>query len=149
MRPRLEANVLDPKALRRAVGENLRRVRVLFDTNMTRMAAFYGVKTTTWRKWEIGETIPDAGVMAAFCDRYFVTMDWIYRGRLAGLPEDLRLTLYRAYPDLLDRPPEPQPPRSWTPPAVPDDRDTPPAGLPDAPAKGNRPRKPKKPPSDA
>ena len=88
---------------RAAVGEILRKARCLMDENLTRFAASFGVINTTWRKWELGETIPDARVMAAFCDRTGFTMDWLYRGRLDTLSEDWRLVLYRAHPELLDQ----------------------------------------------
>ena len=88
---------------RAAVGENLRKARCLLDENLTRFAASFGVINTTWRKWELGETIPDARVMAEFCNRTCFTMDWLYRNRLETLPEYWRLLLYRAHPELLDQ----------------------------------------------
>lgn len=118
-------------------------VRELIELNMTRMAASFGVLTTIWRKWETAQSIPDAGVMIAFCDRYFVTVDWLYRGRLSGLQEDLIAKLCGAYPELLDRKPVPPTPSPALLPAQTGPRALPPLSVPEKPATGYRPRKPR------
>lgn len=132
--------------LRVRVGRNLLWARRLIDRNRTRIADDFGVLHTAWRKWEIGETFPDAGTMVAFCDRYHFTMDWIYRGRLSGLPEDLRTLLYRAHPELLEQQAEASPPRPGLAEARPDPRDMPPRSVPPTPATGYRSRKRRSPP---
>lgn len=88
-------------ALRRAIGRNLQRARMLIDENRSRIAEDFGVTHAAWWKWEAGERYPDVATMVRFCERWRFTMDFLYRGVLAGLDERLRNKLYRAYPELL------------------------------------------------
>lgn len=86
--------------IRAEIGPRLLMVRKLIDDNRTRIANQYGVSHVRWRGWETGEYYPDAGVIAAFCRDYGVTMDWLYLGRLETLPESTKVLLYLAHPDL-------------------------------------------------
>lgn len=95
-------------AYRVEVGKRLRMVRKLIDDNRTRMAGRFKIEGkpvfhTTWRMWEQGTFLPNVRVMADFCDRYHVTMDWIYRGVFESLPEGLKLIMYKAHPELLEQ----------------------------------------------
>ena len=78
-------------------------VRQLIDENRTRLADSYGVGHVRWRSWEEGFYYPDPGVMAAFCRKWDVSMDWLYLGRIETLPESLKALMYLAYPDLLSQ----------------------------------------------
>lgn len=94
-------------AFRAAVGRRLKMVRLLIDENRTRMAERYKIAGkpvfhTTWRMWEEGKFLPNARVMAEFCDDWQITMDWLFRGKFETLPETLKVIMYRAYPELLD-----------------------------------------------
>lgn len=82
-----------------AVGERLRAARWELDPNRTRFAAQFGVKHTTWEKWEKGGAYPDPYVMSKLCQDYGLTMDYLYRGILAGMPnEDVKLALAAKLP---------------------------------------------------
>lgn len=89
-------------ALRQEMGERLRRSRCEIDENMTRFAEEFGVKNNRWRMWELGEHAADEWVMVAMCDRYGLTMDWLYRGQIESLPPLLQAKLFRRYPDILE-----------------------------------------------
>lgn len=38
-----------------------------------------------WGHWERGRNMPDPEAISNLCDRYGITMDWIYRGDISGL----------------------------------------------------------------
>lgn len=62
-----------------------------------------------WRSYEDGLHFPDRLVVICFCRHTGVTLDFIYRGVLAGLPEPILRKLTAAYPELIgaaDKPPE-------------------------------------------
>lgn len=85
--------------IKRQVGERLYAVRWEIDTNRSRLAQRYGQRHTTWEKWEKGETYPDPFVMQQLCADHGITMDYLYRGVLAHMPnEELKLTLARKLP---------------------------------------------------
>lgn len=48
-----------------------------------------GVKPNTYSQWEAGTRRPNLDDMLRLCDRYSVTLDWIYRGNIATLPQIL------------------------------------------------------------
>lgn len=106
----------DPAPTDKAGTDLARRLlmtRRLLDGNRARIADEFHVHHTTWQKWEEGKRDPNWRVMVKFCDKYQVTMDWLYRGDMSGLHEYWRAVLYRAYPELLQeqlvRPPTPAP----------------------------------------
>lgn len=62
-----------------------------------------------WRSYEDGLHFPDRLVVICFCRHTGVTLDFIYRGVLAGLPEPILRKLTAAYPGLIgtaDKTPE-------------------------------------------
>jgi transcriptional regulator with XRE-family HTH domain len=89
------------------VGERLRWVRELIDENRTRLARQYRVHHTVWEKWERGATYPDPAVMVRFCFDWGVTMDWIYRGLVAGMDEKIRRSLIDEHPQIASGLPPP------------------------------------------
>ena len=44
--------------------------------------------------------------MARYCDLFGLTMDYLYRGRLKGIREDVQLRLAAYHPELVDQDPE-------------------------------------------
>jgi hypothetical protein len=100
----------DPREqFRREVGERLRNVRRLYDTNRTRFTESFvkgdkgerPIHHTTWKGWEDGYSLADVEVMVEFCKRTGVTLDWLYRGVIDGVDEDVRLRMFAADPKLL------------------------------------------------
>lgn len=43
----------------------------------------------TWSQWKSGKSTPDLFYMVRFCDKYGITLDWIYRGIPWGLPANI------------------------------------------------------------
>lgn len=89
--------------LRKEVGDRLKKVRELIDPNRTRIAEEFGTSHTTWSHWERGNAFPDEVVMIEFCNKYDVSMDFIYRGVRRGLNEYLLTLLLKAHPELLEQ----------------------------------------------
>lgn len=133
--------------VRRQIGQRIFKVRKLYDENRTRYVEPYTldgkpVHHTTWRLWEEGEYLANPEVMIEFCERTGATMDWIYRGILAGVDEDLKAAMFADDPSLATayraelasrRVPLPQP----APPPPPEPTK---AAVPEEPARGRRRR---------
>jgi len=45
-----------------------------------------GVQANAWNNYETGRSRPKLDVAIALCDRFHLTLDWIYRGDPGGLP---------------------------------------------------------------
>ena len=92
-----------PRDISSSVARNLRNAREELDPNRTRFAEEFGIHHTLWGKWERGKTAagtgskgnyPDPAVMVELCEKYGLTMDFIYRGILDYMPnERLKLRL--------------------------------------------------------
>lgn len=89
------------------VGARLRAARETIDPELKSqdMAAALHVAPNTYSQWETGARLADPLAMARLGDIFGVGLDWIYRGRLDGLPERLARALVRRYPHLIGQPP--------------------------------------------
>lgn len=47
-----------------------------------------GMSPSAWNNYETGDRRISIDAAIALCDRFGVTLDWIYRGRIAGLPHE-------------------------------------------------------------
>lgn len=89
------------------VGRRLRWSREIVAESQADVCRLLGLEdTTTWNKWEKGTRYPDVVVMARYCDLFGLTMDYLYRGRLKGIREDVQLRLAAHHPELVDQDPE-------------------------------------------
>lgn len=85
-----------PADILAAVGRRLYAARMELDPNRTRFSASFGILHTLWHKWEKGENYPDPYTMTRLCERYGLTMEYLYRGILRNMPnEELKLRLAR------------------------------------------------------
>ncbi|MEM6891855.1 MAG: helix-turn-helix transcriptional regulator [Pseudomonadota bacterium] len=73
----------------REIGARLRAIRESTGMNTKEFAAFLELNYTRYVNWETGarRLLPDQAEI--FCDRFSVTLDFIYRGKLAQLPENI------------------------------------------------------------
>lgn len=55
-----------------------------------------GISTSAWNNYETGDRRINVDTAILLCERFGVTLDWIYRGRIAGLPHELMTFLDRA-----------------------------------------------------
>ena len=60
------------------------------------VARTLGVSPSKLGNWKRGDNYPDPFLMTVFCDRYNVSMDFLYRGVIHGLSKDLADGLARA-----------------------------------------------------
>jgi hypothetical protein len=81
------------------IGQRLMWVRLLAAKNQDQMAA--AAAQGRWSRWERGERIIPPHVAIEVCDRFRVSMDYIYRGRLIGVHPDLAKALLARYPGRL------------------------------------------------
>ena len=57
---------------------------------------FSGVTPSKLGNWLRGDNYPETHFVTQFCDRYGVTMDWIYRGVLAGASASVADAIWKA-----------------------------------------------------
>jgi transcriptional regulator with XRE-family HTH domain len=89
------------EAILQGVGNRIRWVRELAGVSQSELARLYNTDQSKWSKYESGQRKPDPVDMISFCARFDVTMDYIYRGRLAGCNHELALRLAAEHPELV------------------------------------------------
>lgn len=76
------------------IGLRLRSIREGFsDLTQTAWAAKHGFNVTQWNNWEKGARRIPVEAAEVLCDRYGLTLDFVYRGRLDGLSENAKKVL--------------------------------------------------------
>lgn len=76
------------------IAARLRSARKAFsEMNRKEWAEANGFNATQYTNWENGTRRVPIDSAAILCDRYGLTLDWIYRGRLDGLSSTARSTL--------------------------------------------------------
>lgn len=71
------------------VAENLRQIVAVIGKPEAQIAASIGESRSKFGNWTRGDHYPDPFAMWRLCEIYRVTMDWIYRGRVYGLPAEM------------------------------------------------------------
>lgn len=71
------------------VASNLRQIISVIGGKQTEIARRISVSPSKLGNWLRGEHYPDPWSMYLLCEAYGVTMEWIYRGRMYGLPGEL------------------------------------------------------------
>lgn len=89
-----------------AIGRRLRKARSILYSSSDACAKAFEVPLETWRHYEKGDRYPDPWHLVRFCDETGFTTDFIYRGRLRGIREDVQLRLAAEYPELVDEAPD-------------------------------------------
>jgi hypothetical protein len=70
------------------IGARLQDVRAAFGAESQKAwAEREGFNPTQWNNWETGTRRIPVDAAERLCDRYGLTLDWIYRGRRDGLSE--------------------------------------------------------------
>lgn len=76
------------------VGRRLEALRAEFsDLSQKSWAEKHGFNPTQYNNWAKGSRRITVDAAEHLCERYGVTLDWIYRGRVSGLPENLSKVL--------------------------------------------------------
>lgn len=74
---------------KRQVAENLTLVLDVIGLPDAEIARSLGISKSKLGNWKRADNYPDPYIMSLLCDRYGVTMDWIYRRRVYGMPAEL------------------------------------------------------------
>lgn len=77
------------------VGRNLALARESLGRKQAPFAREFGTAANKWNQWEAGIYYPDPRVLTRLCDDYGFTMDWFYRGKLAGVSDERAAGLRR------------------------------------------------------
>lgn len=80
---------MTPAEYKQFVAANLRAIVAVIGGNQSDVAAAIGASKSKFGNWLRGDNFPDPHAMWLLCERYGVTMDWIFRGRIFGLPGHL------------------------------------------------------------
>lgn len=75
------------------VGARLEKIRAAHNLRKGEFAASFGLDPSSYSKIIKGEKPLLADAAYTISEKWGVTMDYIYRGRLTGLPEDLSKSL--------------------------------------------------------
>jgi transcriptional regulator with XRE-family HTH domain len=75
------------------VARRLKAVRLEMDLAIPQMAERLGVGRTRYLNWERADNLPAERVMIKLCELAGITMDYLYRGRVAAMPTGLALRL--------------------------------------------------------
>lgn len=78
-----------------AVGQRLRVLRETLELLPSTMADELQIDRSSFGKYERGERMLPDYACYRIAERYLVTMDFLYRGRLNGIDEPLRGNLFK------------------------------------------------------
>ena len=77
----------------KAIGRRIALAREALGLDQGEFAAGVGKRQSTCSGWETGSRPPGLPIAHSLCDKYGLTLDFIYRGVTAGLPGDLETKL--------------------------------------------------------
>lgn len=80
---------MKPVEYKTFVAGNLRQIVAVIGDSQAVIARRIGVSPSKLGNWLRGDNYPDPYAMWLLCEAYGVTMDWLYRGRIYGLPAEL------------------------------------------------------------
>lgn len=85
-----------------SLGARLQLLREIVEPDIAKCAKVMGVTVETWIAWETSVCQPPVEKVEEFAHRFGASMDFLYRGLLAGMPARTLATLMRLYPELED-----------------------------------------------
>lgn len=69
----------------RAAGKRLAQTREALRFNQTAAARMFDVQRAAWNHYETGRRMLDIQLASLICEKWGVTLDWLYRGDKSGL----------------------------------------------------------------
>jgi transcriptional regulator with XRE-family HTH domain len=75
------------------IGKRLERFRLVLNLNQREFAERHGFNPTQYRNWESGSRRISIDCAALLEERYGLTLDFIYLGRISTLPHKLAIEL--------------------------------------------------------
>lgn len=97
-----------------AIGKRLELARIAFGmaNAQGKFASAAGIRPNTYSMWEIGENFPGLENSMKLCERHAgLTLDWIYFGRIEGMPLWLANAISALMQAEAERDPPPQTPK--------------------------------------
>ena len=82
-----------------ATGARIALVRHALGLSQEALAAQLAIGRSAVANWEKGTREADVGRMTRLCELYGVTLDYIYRGSLVGLPHELYRAIEERQPE--------------------------------------------------
>lgn len=79
-------NIATADDIRRSVALRLRRTRTAFGMQQGEFAAAAHLAVSTYNQYEQGKRLITIENAIVLCDRFDISLDWIYRGEAGGLP---------------------------------------------------------------
>ena len=73
----------------RMVGNRLQLTRIALGKTQAELARVLLISPQRWNNYERGARPIDVEFAVRLCERFGVTLDWLYRGVIAGLPYDM------------------------------------------------------------
>lgn len=83
------------------VARRLKAARNIVYGSAASAARALDLPENTWRNYESGKRYPDPYHVCRFCDETGFTMDFLYRGHLRGICEDVQISLAARYPEMV------------------------------------------------
>lgn len=71
------------------IAGRLKLTRRALGLTKTDFSSAADIAINTYSQWESGDRSPDLVLAIRLCDRFELTLDWIYRGDLSGLRHGL------------------------------------------------------------
>lgn len=75
------------------VAARLRQTREAFRMKPSEFADNAGIARNAYAQYESGQRLPRLDIAIKLCSTYGLTLDWIFRGEMAGLPFNVAKTL--------------------------------------------------------
>lgn len=88
------------------VSRRLKCARSIVFDSAAACARALEMPNNTWLHYEDASRYPDPYHLVRFLDMTGFTADFIYRGRMKGIEEDVQIRLAAEYPDLVDEAPD-------------------------------------------
>ena len=71
------------------IGHRLRIAETALQKNPTAVIKDCNLGKSTYSQWRNGKRVPQLDLAIRYCDRYGLTLDWLYLNRYEGLPTNL------------------------------------------------------------
>lgn len=88
------------------ISRRLKAARSVVFDSAAACARALGVPKNTWGHYEDASRYPDPYHLVRFLDMTGFTADFIYRGRIKGILEDVQIRLAAEHPNLVDEAPD-------------------------------------------
>lgn len=77
-----------------SIGERLRLTRKAMNCTQQEWVSQLSIRRETLTMYELGKREPSPAVAIEISDAFGVTLDWIYKGEIAGLREETRKKIF-------------------------------------------------------